>query len=526
MVLAELSRQSHLPLSYSSSLVPVARPCRLLAGPARPLGVVLGEVLAAEHLSYGLLNGQLVLWPAHAPLPAGVVAVDGRSTRAGQPVRSPEVVPATPVVPGPTTDETAAGAAKNAAAGSRPASVSIPISQSSRSFSSGSLRQKLLKQDKGAAIRPASPIINSPFSAKRPILSASKSRPVPPLLPDAVSRSRSGISSPVQVSATKRTFPATPIVPKVRSHPAKFFEPATAQNRARPQGPLQGVAVVSRQVAAASVLSTNAIRVPAVRTFRTREGAQEQHNNNGGRTAGRSEVGHTPLGEQRPRPLVLVQVPVSLLTPLFIMPTPELAAGSLPLIIQPSAGQGTVSVRNLATESDKSGPPDAKKPFALTSLLHPSYLHAEAWGSETLPLSAVIKVGIPRIYLVLGVAAGSPGRPPGGPAGGVGLGTVGQSRGRFTPSLDLMQWFVAGDRETPGSQLTQLRPLLAWQIKQSGRLQVISGPTLNLATGFRRDAGRIRGNGELGQGQWLWLDSGDEHTFLRFWPGVQVGLRF
>ena len=208
------------------------------------------------------------------------------------------------------------------------------------------------------------------------------------------------------------------------------------------------------------------------------------------------------------------------------MPTPELAAGSLPLIIQPSAGQGTVSVRNLATESDKSGPPDAKKPFALTSLLHPSYLHAEAWGSETLPLSAVIKVGIPRIYLVLGVAAGSPGRPPGGPAGGVGLGTVGQSRGRFTPSLDLMQWFVAGDRETPGSQLTQLRPLLAWQIKQSGRLQVISGPTLNLATGFRRDAGRIRGNGELGQGQWLWLDSGDEHTFLRFWPGVQVGLRF
>ncbi|MDO7854061.1 hypothetical protein [Hymenobacter convexus] len=155
--------------------------------------------------------------------------------------------------------------------------------------------------------------------------------------------------------------------------------------------------------------------------------------------------------------------------------------------------------------------------------MHPSYLHAEAWGSESLPLNAAVKVGFPRIYLTLGIAAGPGGRQSGGVAGGVGLGTVGQPRGRFTPSLDVMQWFLSGNRETPGSSLTQLRPLLAWQLKSGGRLQLIGGPTLNLATG-RREDGRTREG--LGQDQWLWLNSSDEHSFLRLWPGLQLGLRF
>ena len=169
-------------------------------------------------------------------------------------------------------------------------------------------------------------------------------------------------------------------------------------------------------------------------------------------------------------------------------------------------------------------------PFALASLLRPSYLHAEAWSGETLPLNAAVKVGIPRIYLTLGVAAGPVGRGPGagGVAWGAGLGTSGQPRGRFTSSLDLVQWFLSGDREMPGGQLFQLRPLLAWQLKPGGRLQLIGGPSLNLATGPRGGGGGRppRGDGELGQDQWLWLNSGDDRSFLRLWPGVQLGLRF
>ncbi|QKG51921.1 hypothetical protein [Hymenobacter sp. BRD67] len=88
-VLAELSRQGHLPLSYSSSLVPVAHSCTLRPGPARPLKVVLREVLAAEHLSYGLLNGQLVLWPDRVAAPPGVAAVNGQAASASVPAASP-----------------------------------------------------------------------------------------------------------------------------------------------------------------------------------------------------------------------------------------------------------------------------------------------------------------------------------------------------------------------------------------------------------------------------------------------------
>ncbi|MCC3155235.1 hypothetical protein Q3A66_19145 [Hymenobacter sp. BT770] len=196
----------------------------------------------------------------------------------------------------------------------------------------------------------------------------------------------------------------------------------------------------------------------------------------------------------------------------------------LPAIQAPA---GPAPTRSQSAAPDNSASAVAKTPVALGRLWPPSYLHAEVWGSETLPLNAAVKVGIPRLYLTLGVAAGPVGRQSGGVAGGVGLGTGFQPWGRFTPSLDLMQWFLSGDREAPGSRLTQLRPLLAWQLKQGGRLQLLGGPTLNLATGPRRDpGGRPRGEGELGQGQWLWLNAGDDRSFLRLWPGVQLGLRF
>ncbi len=166
----------------------------------------------------------------------------------------------------------------------------------------------------------------------------------------------------------------------------------------------------------------------------------------------------------------------------------------------------------------------AAKPSALASLLHSSYLHGEAWVSESLPLNAAVKVGIPRIYLVLGVAAGPAGRQSGGIAWGVGLGTAGQPRGRFTPSLDLVQWFVSGDRETTPSSLTQLRPQLGWQLKQGGRWQLVGGPTLNLATARHRGPQPQRW--DFGRDQWLWVNQTDDESLLRLWPGVQVGLRF
>lgn len=165
----------------------------------------------------------------------------------------------------------------------------------------------------------------------------------------------------------------------------------------------------------------------------------------------------------------------------------------------------------------------AKKPFVLASLLHPTYLHGEAWVSESPLLSAAVKLGIPRIYLVLGVAAGPLDHQSGGVAWGVGVGTAGRLRGRFTPSLDLVQWFVGGDRETIPSGLTQLRPQVAWQLKQGGRWQLVGGPTLNLATAHHESPPT---RWALGQDQWLWVNSDHGPSLLRLWPGVQLGLRF
>jgi hypothetical protein len=182
---------------------------------------------------------------------------------------------------------------------------------------------------------------------------------------------------------------------------------------------------------------------------------------------------------------------------------------------QPSPEAGT----------SQTAPPAAAKPFTLASLLRPSYLHGEAWGSETLPLGGTVKVGTPRLYLALGGAAGPLGRGQGEGevAWGGGVGTVGQPRGRFTPSFDLLYWFVSGDRDSPGSRLIQLRPLLAWQIKEAGRWQLVAGPTLNLAT-LHREGPSPRG--PLGQGQWLWLNTQNGPNSLRMWPGLQLGVRF
>jgi hypothetical protein len=164
-----------------------------------------------------------------------------------------------------------------------------------------------------------------------------------------------------------------------------------------------------------------------------------------------------------------------------------------------------------------------KPPLATSSFLRQPYLHGEVWGSESLPLNVAAKLGAQRLYLVLGASTGAFGRR-GGLAGGVGLGTAGAVRGRVTPSLDIIYWFLAGDRddEVAHATLAQLRPALAWQLRQGGQLQLFGGPTLNLATAHHDGNGRW----SLGQDQWLWLDETDNQTITRLWPGVQVGLRF
>ena len=513
MVLAELSRQSRLPFSYSSSLVPLAHPCSLAAGPARPLGAVLAEVLAAEQLSFGLLNGQLVLWPLHLAVPAGVVVVNGRPARPEHPPRELAVSRAAPAAMVLATGAATVTAGNTAPEG-RFHSPSGPVGKPGKPFSAASTNDNARK-----ATQPEATITHGSSSAQRlptslPAAVPTASRRLPRVLrPSGAEALAAPASSTAKTASPNGTSLTRRGSAKARNEAAAAIQPSAVQRSAR----------ATRQVGSSPARSP-------VRRFSRKQTAAPPTTSIG-QPGGQPEVVRTSVAEPRQQPTGAVRGPVALLTARAILPVPVPESDVVPLLLQPPAGQEPAPTRSSSASPDILAPAGAKTPFALARLLRSSYLHAEAWSGETLPLNAAVKVGIPRIYLVLGVAVGPSGRQSGGLARGVGLGTVGQLRGRFTPSLDLMQWFLSGDQGMSGPQLTQLRPLLAWQIKQGGRLQIMGGPTLNLAVGRRGGApggGALppRQDSEIGQGQWLWVDFGDDRSFLRLWPGIQVGLRF
>ena len=475
-VLTELAQQGNLPLSYSSSLVPVAHQYTLRPGPARPLGVVLREVLAAEHLSYGLLDGQLVLWPARVTAPVGVTSVNGRPGHIIQsPVahssKLPAVPPSTPseaIVANPTVTSRNPTSRPAAPAGPRESGVAgtatsatAPTARSAKS--SGQFFNQKAKSVLALGVSPS-------FLAKAPLTHG--------IITPSASRNRTSLAGGS----------------KPNKLPTRVL-PTTKQRTANP----------SDRTAAS--------------TLPYRDQSHAGFDTKSQRTGPGVSLANSPATARRPlsRPSQLRGAVDSLS---FLRSTPAVVPASDgvgPVVLASAAGPGPNASPTRVTDP-------ATKPFALASLLHPSYLHGEAWVSESMPLNAAVKVGIPRLYLVLGVATGPTGRQSGGVAWGVGLGTAGQLRGRFTPSLDLVHWFVSGDRETPPSSLTQLRPQLGWQLKQGGRWQLIGGPTLNLATARQRGPQPQRW--DFGRDQWLWVNQADGESLLRLWPGVQVGIRF
>ena len=161
----------------------------------------------------------------------------------------------------------------------------------------------------------------------------------------------------------------------------------------------------------------------------------------------------------------------------------------------------------------------------LNIVRHGGYRRGEVWASETLPLNAVLKLGVMRYYTILGAAT----QPLGTRvrwAGGFGIGTAGAPRGRFTYSLDLMQWgLTEPGQEITGELrlLTQLRPALAWQMEANGHLQLVASPTLNLALAVNNTTPPTW---DFGDNQLLLLNQTTNSTIWRLWPGIQLGLRF
>jgi hypothetical protein len=166
-------------------------------------------------------------------------------------------------------------------------------------------------------------------------------------------------------------------------------------------------------------------------------------------------------------------------------------------------------------------------PIGLINIVRHGYLRGEVWTSESLPLNAVVKLGVRRYYTIFGAAA----EPFGNHvqwAAGLGIGTAGRPHGRFTFSLDALHWTLAGgsenaDEQTDLRMLTQLRPALAWQIEQAGHLQLVVAPTLNLAIAWSRDG---QPTWDFGANQLLLINTAGAQSRTRLWPGLQIGLRF
>lgn len=519
-VLAELSRQSRLPFSYSSSLVPIAHRCVLRPGPPRPLAAVLREILATEGLSFGVVGEQLVLWPAQAGVPAGVVAVNGQPGRAA-PRAGQALQPRAWAAAGTSTSS---GPAYAPLTNAEDAQAS-PVMPSARlnSNAGGGQRKPLISQ------APSTPMPPPPASFGQQSFIRKKPAPAAAtvMTTEATKTTTAAAASMGRTLGTKKAAEAAATV-KAAPLPA----PAAAVARQRHRRAV-GPGAPERSVTRASAPGSRRLQLKTARMGldltpvaavgrKGRASLPHQRLDKPMTALERPATAPSKPGKQpTPLPAYPSRAAMPLLAPVAVQPSASIPDGGLPPVLLPNPVPAAATDAKAAAEPDS----EQRQPTGLVTLVGRKYLHGEATLGETLLLSGVGKVGFERAYLVLGAGIVGGGRQGGG-SFSIGLGTAGRARGRFTPSLDVLGWFLNGDREEGIGQnrLLQLRPALAWQIKPGSRWQLIGGPTLNLATSHNEGASTDRW--QLGHDQWLWLNSSDEHGNARLWPGVQLGIRF
>ena len=587
-----LSRQSGVPISYSSSRIGAGRRCQLRGGPARPLGAVLAEVLAPAGVAAGLLGGQVVLWPVREPMPAGVVLA---------------VAPAVPLAAGGAAKPMSKTAVNDEAAAKRSVGSVGPIKSllvarreaqpgagaenrsKTRAFRSlhSSLTGVVVSSESsrspkrtGQALKVLLPLAARPVIAFVPLAQPQPSALVCLALPPASAR-----------LALARRLVQVSLVPPLSTNGVANSRTVNALSlnigagyaagvRGAEIGGLLNVVRDSvRGVQAAGLLNLTGTDVRGVQLAglgNVGGGGMRGLQAAGSFNVARDDVRGLQVaglfnlvggaGRARLRPGQPTRVRRWLGLPRLLATDP---GASLPA--SPSTGQAgrLVQAAGLAnlTGTDVRGVQTATflnvarrvrgfqfglvnvarsvhgvqfgllnfadsatgVPVGLFNIVHRNgYRRGEVWTSESLPLNAVFKLGVQRYYTIFGAAA-EPFANRVEWAAGFGLGTAGRPHGRFTLSLDLVQWTLAGSTADPDAArvdtrlLTQLRPALAWQIEAQGHLQLVVSPTLNLAVAWQNDG---QPAWDFGAGQWLWINTAGPQSRTRLWPGVQLGLRF
>ena len=666
-MLATLSRQSGVPFSYSSTRIGGLRRCHLRPGPPRPLGAVLHEVAGQFRLSYGLLNGQLVLWPAAEPAPLGIAELNGLGytgsprpasvagpvlPKTAAPLPAPEVPAAAPAAApaalapaglrghsgssagraggrGPLVESnfrstvkrshSASSASKtrvagvasvNAAqgattAGHRTPGLAVPAGDaasrifrasrhsggktvgSARDFSStatplllppkagGSsgltrrLAAELFLPPRVVVLAPDARVADAP-----PALLATTPVPEPGRLPQMVRRQRVQVSllPPLSSNGLANARSVNDYSLNVLagySAGVSRLELGGLLNVVRDSvhglqaaglANVTGTDVRGMQLAGLANVNGGAMRGVQAAGFVNiaRDDARGLQiaglaNFTGGAARARSRpdqptrlrrwlglprlLATNPLGQLPAAPSssqhgLLVQA--AALANLTGTDVRGLQTSALLNVAHRVGGVqfGLVNVArrvrgvqfgliNIADSVDGVS-------LGILNVVRHGYLHGEVWASETLPLNAVLKLGVRRYYTLLGVAA----EPFGNRvqwAGGFGVGTAGRPHGRFTLSLDALQWTLAGSSDNANYEtldarlLTQLCPAVAWQLERQGHVQLVVAPTLNLAIAWSNDH---QPQWDFGANQLLLINTAGAQSRTRLWPGLHVGLRF
>lgn len=565
-LLAVASRQSAVPISYSSSVVPLGARVLVPSGVARPLGDVLYLAVRAYHVSFGELNGQVVLWPTRVGTPAGVSYVNSR----GLP---PPAAPAGSTAPSP-------GPARRAVAPSLPPLVPGAVqrvrpNEAPRVASSRSQAQlsKAQPADSALALRPLRarvvPLAGRVGSFVPPLLVG---LPAGALVPPPPLRRRTwqlGLVYPISTNGranarTSNAFSLNGLVGYAGG--VRKVEVGGLVNVVRDT--VRGV-----QVAGVANVTGTAVRGVQLAQWANVVGGEVRGVQGAFLNVVRDDVrgvqfsllnvvgGATHARRSASRPTRVrrwLGLPRRLATD-SVARRPDAPTANAPGRLVQTAlvanitgtdvrGLQSASILNLAhrVKGVQFGLVNVARhvqgvqiglinvadsvdgvALGLLNVVRHGYLRGEVWTSESLPLNGVLKLGVRRYYTLLGAAA----EPFGDQvmwATGVGVGTASRPHGRFTYSVDVLHWFLAGSVKTAGRPnqygLLILRPAVAWQLEQQGRLQLVVAPTLNY--GYARSFDNLPPEWNMGSNQYLLLDHAGPASLDRLWLGAQLGLRF
>ncbi|MBD2767971.1 hypothetical protein IC235_08705 [Hymenobacter sp. BT664] len=565
-VLAEASRQSGVPISYSSTRLGTTRRVYVPPGPARPLGAILHDVLSPQQVSYGLISGQVVLWTDRKTTPPGVTNVNEYGTPVPKTANPAALAAAAPgAVPGQQVRAGASSLKKVVSpVGGAVVSSTAPSLGTAGAAATG--KPFALKRLAGG---PRGNAVARPQMAEQPQLrataSASASSParaklLPPhqllavdslagrpvraiLLPAALPASLAlAAPAPAPVAAGhRRRFAQVSLVYPLGTNGlanARTVNQVSVNALVGYAAGVEGVeigglmnvvrdSVHGAQVAGLLNLTGGAVRGVQVAGLANvvRDDARAVQlaglvNIVGGRPAG------APSATAPGSPLQLAGVA-------NLTGTDVRGLQAAPLLNRARRVRGVQfglvniahHVRGVQLALINIADSVEGAPVGFINIVRHGYWRGEVWASETLPLNAVLKMGVRRYYSVLGISA----QPFGNRLQWAlcsGIGTVGRPHGRFIFSLDILQWGLAGSKnddpdDVPG--LLQVRPAVAWQFERESHLQLVISPTFNLAVANRT---AVQPDWDFGANQLLIINSVGAETITRLWPGLQLGLRF